>query len=99
LALFAQWESGALNATELGQELVQRRLVDSLAESMVQRRLEKVEAGRVATVLNQAPREARTQLAQSGQAEVEVLAALHRLDHELRSALRCDDTELMDRLF
>lgn len=99
LALFAQWESGALNASELGQELVQRRLVDSLAESMVQRRLEKVEAGRVATVLNQAPREARTQLAQAGQAEVEVLAALHRLDHELRSVLRCDDTGLMDRLF
>ena len=43
LSLFAQWESGQISAVELGQELFGRKIIGHLTESMVQRRLARVE--------------------------------------------------------
>ncbi len=99
LSLYAQWESGQMSAVELGQELLDRKIIGFLADSMVQRRLAKVEALRVPTVLHRAPRETHLQIVQSGQGEVDVLVELHQLDRMLQDALACDDAVLMNRLF
>lgn len=99
LSLFAHWQAGEISAAELGHELMSRKTVGFLPESMVQRRLAKVEALRVPTVLHRAPREGHLQIVQSGQEEVEVLVELHRLDAMLQEALACEDAELMNLVF
>lgn len=99
LSLFAQWESGQISAVELGQELLGRKTLRCLPESLVQRRLARVEALRVPTVLHRAPRETHLQVVQSGQSEVDVLVELHRIDRMLQDALACEDAVLMNRLF